>query len=1507
MFVRFNEQKCCVCLVRDNGGEYTGPEVSNIQSPPTTPRRDRSSSIASNSSTSSVGGITFDDEDSKIPVYLGSDGTLYNKYYIAVKILGIPGGNDEQPSGATPNNNRPKPFTGTDSIFTSFPSEHGGFDNYFDYEQSVLDWNSQVGNALNNIKLPIAMGRTYSRPRITQGNDRIRKNSEASNDDSFSTNDNASDPAGDTHPHHGSSGGGGDNESKHSDGAPTIGLDSRSRSGSDASTGSFEGSGQIGLDGSSPIDGSPSSGSLTGLVNGTRSRSNSSTYFDPRINRSNSLSPKQSLQSRLGDSGDFKLGRGGSVMSMDEDRWTLSKDPWEAQLILQEPVPEFYNSFEEYEFAMRNWAIEVIIKTPVLPPHANQLGQLPNGGNNSGGSGGSNSSGDQASNSKQGGAGGADGDAASGHKHAAASRSLNAVGTDGLLDIDIKQWIVRSGLIDMTPEEQRVAEQHLDVIDRLFKATFGNGGRFFDSVALKEDKQWQKMPNGEGKINLIDTFDKWYRRKLNWHRNSLANYKGGIWSVHLLMPAIPTGWKESNVRKQALLPPLPIRALRRTDIQSEADGKRVDTTIVSPAMPMDYTKILKPNMNIQYILGFYESPSVSTTSPFAPTASISAEETRQYIKIARLYDRRLVHSYRFDTFYSWSKYPQAAGLPNTNQPPDVLAMLQSQKQDVEAILIQQPFEFSSILALVNTASVYLDKFQECFDFDTSVGIAAHYAVALPPIVTQIVAPTSPASPGGATTQSSLGQSTSSMANPNAINNTGSAIGNMSGSSPNPMGTPTKQYSNTPNSPHHLLASPPSRSGSIGSFTFGSPASNKILLSPSSHNPSLLANMSNSSTGVESPRPSHHSRMEQVQQQENKLTSGVGSSGSPSQSTGGSPRSTTATSPLFNTLTSGSGSSSPYTTNFYNYISSHTFPEILTIFEKVNSPLAHAKLSSLVLACLASDKGSLLIENIQSLYRIAQATTYFDVVPLDLYPYPTHFNLVMTSQIAKGPTQEVVRLVFMYYYLNIIHERVQFYSSNPSVISCINSSKKETAERIGNQIQSDKELLSNIFRALGRKSSTISHCFLFVLVQLMRMTDCPSVISFLKLKDSILPHLRDLCNSKFLHSQFAAKRVFSILQEDGWKEFLYAEYSEKDALISDLMFAKELTPSKLKISISKAGSAHQNSSTTTFSNKGSLLSDLALNMCISTLDGINSSAQIPSVRFLLNDQLFLQIYNNIKSSGKTGDRNLENLSRLFAYICKTAVRFSMIKKSDQIKINKKSTTEQEILISPPFMFELLSLVTTSSNEKPIVKNYMLESLRHLLKQPELFEILKKEANLYNKLLIVSCREGKYPEFNRNSWRLFFQIIRLHPGHIEFLEKSKYLSQFIDIINTNAGPVVLSNSLHYLTKLFALVHYENRRATLWKGSVSDSKHTEKDVKTLRDFFTERHMFIKIHMVYRRYVESFPGRPFVHLVNLYQAISTLPICQKLLKDTTKTSDYKEGFAKISKWFKDESTPTK
>jgi len=157
------------------------------------------------------------------------------------------------------------------------------------------------------------------------------------------------------------------------------------------------------------------------------------------------------------------------------------------------------------------------------------------------------------------------------------------------------------------------------------------------------------------------------------------------------------------------------------------------------------------------------------------------------------------------------------------------------------------------------------------------------------------------------------------------------------------------------------------------------------------------------------------------------------------------------------------------------------------------------------------------------------------------------------------------------------------------------------------------------------------------------------------------------------------------------------------------------------------------------------------------------------------------------------------------------------------------------------------------------------------------------------------------FNRTAWKLFYQLIHYHKEALEQFEKSKVLAQFLDILGPNSGPTIMLNSLHYAYKLFSLVDREADRARLGKSMSrgGDTKSLEKDLKTLSKIFVHSHLFIKVHMIYKRLMGHTQGAAFIQLAQLYHVIGKNPLFKKLHKDIQRNPEYKDGLNKLCNMF--------
>lgn len=305
-------------------------------------------------------------------------------------------------------------------------------------------------------------------------------------------------------------------------------------------------------------------------------------------------------------------------------------------------------------------------------------------------------------------------------------------------------------------------------------------------------------------------------------------------------------------------------------------------------------------------------------------------------------------------------------------------------------------------------------------------------------------------------------------------------------------------------------------------------------------------------------------------------------------------------------------------------------------------------------------------------------------------------------------------------------------------------------------------------------------------------------------------------------------------------------------------------------------------------------------------------------FLLSDSLFHKALNHI-TKAKALDATTEAVSAFLEKVSKTIYTHNLLEASDKLKqTTTKNKTDVKTQETVQITLADIQLITTfihkvTANDKYTVRTNMLNCLRHLLQHSRTFELLKKETHIHLRL-VAFCKDGRNLAFNKTAWKLFYQLIHYHKELLEQFEKSKVLSQFLDTIGPNSGNIIMMNSLHYTYKIFSLMDREADRIKAGK-SVSrggDAKSLEKDLKALSKIFVNSHLFIKIHMIYKRLInpppplQSTQGAPFIQLALLYHVIGKNPLYKKLYKDIQRNPEYKDGLTKLCNMFETTQTLT-
>jgi len=125
--------------------------------------------------------------------------------------------------------------------------------------------------------------------------------------------------------------------------------------------------------------------------------------------------------------------------------------------------------------------------------------------------------------------------------------------------------------------------------------------------------------------------------------------------------------------------------------------------------------------------------------------------------------------------------------------------------------------------------------------------------------------------------------------------------------------------------------------------------------------------------------------------------------------------------------------------FVDAVTSENFAALLDLFAQSPAQLSHAKLSAFVSHCLQSSRAKIVLEkllednDVSALSRIAYAMSFFNDVPVDLFPYTDEAKHIVRSLV--GPVGEgILKHLFSYYYIGIISQTI---SKQPYVYEAVN--------------------------------------------------------------------------------------------------------------------------------------------------------------------------------------------------------------------------------------------------------------------------------------------------------------------------------------------------------------------------------------------------------------------------------------------------------------------------------------
>jgi hypothetical protein len=569
----------------------------------------------------------------------------------------------------------------------------------------------------------------------------------------------------------------------------------------------------------------------------------------------------------------------------------------------------------------------------------------------------------------------------------------------------------------------------------------------------------------------------------------------------------------------------------------------------------------------------------------------------------------------------------------------------------------------------------------------------------------------------------------------------------------------------------------------------------------------------------------------------------------------------------------------YGNHLFNAFTVETLPHVLQLFETHDERLIHAKVSSFIYNGLQNNRSKSMLDaliekdDIRSLSLVAYAIVFFNEISVDLFPFRE--DLIQTTLHVIGkPYGPILRTIFTYYYLGSIHsvtalEPFQFVAVN----SVITKTRETNAKKIVQLLKSNPNFLPTLFKSIGHRSAQVSAVLLFVAVQLLHdnISGAEGIKASIRSEIArLITEIKQLARSKLSHARFACRRLLTILKSDEWSGVLFQRFNAQKDFISQLLDPQqprnsEFSQQLLEIAVLGLKRTHR------------LAGELP-----ATLNAAQQ-AQLQHVAFILNNVPFHNLLNHCVTNMKAVDERVANVTRLLSSIAKTFNVLKRVKFDNSGLSTATVTTEYSAVLCAKDLTDICAFLKGAEGfeERYVLaaQTQLLVCLQHLVVDDSVWEAVKTSEEFHSTIALM-CRKAHMGVASA-AWKLFYEMIAKHPGAGELMVKNKLIDGYLNLISVSSGMAVMHNAMRYLAKVLSL----NK----------SSKKKDPDAKAVAGFIVTSHLFIKIHMIHRKLMDETPGAAFSEMVSFYVAVMTSPSCSKLLKEVSKTNDYRDGLTKV------------
>jgi hypothetical protein len=448
--------------------------------------------------------------------------------------------------------------------------------------------------------------------------------------------------------------------------------------------------------------------------------------------------------------------------------------------------------------------------------------------------------------------------------------------------------------------------------------------------------------------------------------------------------------------------------------------------------------------------------------------------------------------------------------------------------------------------------------------------------------------------------------------------------------------------------------------------------------------------------------------------------------------------------------------------------------------------------------------------------------------------------------------ELARLCFTRYAWSQIIKKLKRNAEEKEFQGCLKEMEKDIKLIL---IQNKTIYQKTLFAVIKSAALDISEFGLFIAIRLLGLKEFHNIC----LRDfSFMFGVLDLWNNRQTHVLYAGNTIFQKLLLEQWRSAFLMALSE---FFSDFFRKPSNTLSPL------------------------FLENIAMGCALFLLTREVEAA------FLAKTEFLLQISSLIIVTPFNPHVAL-CVSMIIDSVISFAVSFKLLgntNKGNEIRLDESFLSALSLSIS-----ELEHFIPQNPDVVLLARSCLLSALRNALKEEHMLQKfgLQRFCELLLCKIPAFCRDGRSVTFSDQAWRFVYDLIQYHSVMVDIFISQKMFSTLFDILgSTTHRYFVTINSIRYISKILFLSH---RAQDLRVTKRTDGKSVEKDIRTIIAFMKDNHMFVKFHMMYKRYIDSKPGGLFTHIARLYHEFKVNAELNKFTKDLS--PDYLAGIEKIA-----------